>query len=383
LVPFLIRVIVMDDEPLALVNMEKKLKEFNSIEVIKSYTTVKDLLAEGPSLDFQVAFLDVEMPGMNGLEIARLLKEWNKNIFIVFVTAYRDYAVQAFEIHSIDYLLKPISKARLETTINRIQELLHLENKSTPLQIRNKPKLTIQCFGGFVVLHNNKAVHWRTLKTKELFAFLFSNLNNHVPRDTIIDSLWVDTEFKKARVQLHTTVSYLRTTLSALGYSEVIQYANGCYILQLEDFQCDAHDLEHILNANMETAKIDVEKAETLIKSYQGEYMAALDYPWITSKANFMNNRFTLLLHDLIEHYTAIHDVKKREQILLLTIEHNPYSDKIIQQLIKHYIEVDNRASAVKVYNTFKNTLLADLGILPEQETTELFNAISVKNFNL
>ncbi|MED3804244.1 response regulator [Lysinibacillus xylanilyticus] len=375
--------IVMDDEPLALVNMEKKLKEFNSIEVIKSFTTAKDLLAEGPSLDFQVAFLDVEMPGMNGLEIARLLKEWNKNIFIVFVTAYRDYAVQAFEIHSIDYLLKPISKARLETTINRIQELLHLENKSTPLQIRNKPELTIQCFGGFVVLHNSKAVHWRTLKTKELFAFLFSNLNNHVPRDTIIDSLWVDTEFKKARVQLHTTVSYLRTTFSALGYSEVIQYANGCYILQLEDFQCDAHDLEHILNANMETAKIDVEKAEALIQSYQGEYMAALDYPWITSKANFMNNRFTLLLHDLIEHYTAIHDVKKREQILLLTIEHNPYSDKIIQQLIKHYIEVDNRACAVKVYNTFKNTLLADLGILPEQETTELFNAISVENFNL
>ncbi|MFJ5564703.1 response regulator [Lysinibacillus xylanilyticus] len=379
----MIRVIVMDDEPLALVNMEKKLKEFNSIKVIKSFTTAKDLLAEGPSLDFQVAFLDVEMPGMNGLEIARLLKEWNKNIFIVFVTAYRDYAVQAFEIHSIDYLLKPISKARLETTINRIQELLHLENKSTPLQIRNKPELTIQCFGGFVVLHNNKAVHWRTLKTKELFAFLFSNLNNHVPRDTIIDSLWVDTEFKKARVQLHTTVSYLRTTLSALGYSEVIQYANGSYILQLEDFQCDAHDLEHILNANMETAKIDVEKAEALIQSYQGEYMAALDYPWITSKANFMNNKFTLLLHDLIEHYTAIHDVKKREQILLLTIEHNPYSDKIIQQLIKHYIEVDNRACAVKVYNTFKNTLLADLGILPEQETTELFNAISVENFNL
>ncbi|MGE7696762.1 response regulator [Lysinibacillus sp. NPDC094177] len=375
----MIRVIVMDDEPLALINMEKKLKEFSSIEVIKSFTTAKDLLTEGPSLDFQVAFLDVEMPGLNGLEIARLLKEWNKNIFIVFVTAYRDYAVQAFEIHSIDYLLKPISKARLETTINRIQELLLLENKSTPIQIRNKPALTIQCFRGFVVLHNNKAIHWRTLKTKELFAFLFSNLNNHVPRDTIIDALWADTEFKKARVQLHTTVSYLRTTLSTLGYLEVIQYANGCYILQLEDFQCDAHDLEHILNGKTETGKLDIEKAEALIQDYQGEYMAALDYPWITSKANLTNNKFTLLLHDLIEHYTEIHDVKKREEILLLTIEHNPYSDKIIQQLMKHYIEVDNRASAVRVYNTFKGTLMTDLGILPEQETTELFNAISVE----
>ncbi|MGE7691645.1 response regulator [Lysinibacillus sp. NPDC097214] len=374
----MIRAIVMDDEPLALINMEKKLKEFNSIEVVKSFTTVKGLLSEGPSLDFQVAFLDVEMPGMNGLEIAQLLKEWNKNIYIVFVTAYRDYAVQAFEIHSTDYLLKPISKARLETTINRIQELLQLENKPNSIEIRNKPALTIQCFGGFVVLHNDKAVHWRTLKTKELFAFLLSNLNNHVPRDTIIEALWADTECKKARVQLHTTVSYLRTTLSTLGYSEVIQYANGGYILQLGEFQCDVHDLEHILNGKTETGKIDVERAESFIQNYQGEFMTSLDYPWITSRANFMNNKFTLLLYDLIEHYTAIHDVKKREHILLLTVEHNPYSDKTIQQLMRHYIEVDNRAGAVKVYNTFKSTLIADLGILPEQETTELLN-----NFNL
>lgn len=376
---FLIRAIVMDDEPLALINMEKKLKEFNSIEVVRSFTTVKDLLAVGPTLDFQVAFLDIEMPGMNGLEIAQLLKEWDKNIYIVFVTAYRDYAVQAFEIHSLDYLLKPISKARLETTINRIQELLHLENKPNPIEVRNKPALTIQCFGGFVVLHNDKAVHWRTLKTKELFAFLLSNLNSHVPRDTIIEALWADTECKKARVQLHTTVSYLRTTLSTLGYSEVIQYANGCYILQLEDFQCDAHDLEHILNGKTETGKIDVERAEALVQNYQGEFMTSLDYPWITSKASFMNNKFTLLLHDLVEHYTAIDDVEKREHILLLTVEHTPYSDKIIQQLMRHYIEVDHRAGAVKVYNTFKSILMTDLGILPKLETTELFNAISVE----
>lgn len=379
MVPFLIRVIVMDDEPLALVNMEKKLKEFNSIEVIRSFTNVKDLLAEGPSLDFQVAFLDIEMPGMNGLAIAKLLKEWNKNIHIVFVTAYRDYAVQAFEINSLDYLLKPISKARLETTINRIQELPHLEKNSTPIRIQHKPTLKIQCFGGFVVLHDDKAIHWRTVKTKELFAFLFSNLNSHVPRDTVLDALWAETDYKKARVQLHTTVSYLRTTLSTLGYVDVIQYANGCYILQLEDFQCDAHNLEHLLNSKMETGKLDIKKAEALIQNYQGEYMATLDYPWVTSKANFMNTQFTLLLYDLVEHYTVIHDEKKLEHILLLTLEHNPYSDKAIQQLMKHYIDVDNRASAVKVYNTFRSTLVADLDILPEHDTTELFNAISVE----
>jgi len=376
-VPFLIRVIVMDDEPLALINMEKKLEEFDSIEVIKTFTTVKELMAEGPNLSFQVAFLDIEMPGMNGLEVAHLLQEWNPNIYIVFVTAYRDYAIQAFEIHSLDYLLKPISKARLETTINRIQALFHQEKKSLPVVDQQKSLLTIQCFGGFVVSYDDKTVLWRTVKTKELFAFLFSNLNNLIPRDTIIDALWTETDYKKARVQLHTTVSYLRTTLSTLGYLDVIQYANGCYILQLEDFQCDAYDLEQILNEKMESGKLNIEKAEVLVQKYQGEYMATLDYPWIISKSNFMNNQFTLLLHDLLVHYTAINDVKKREHVLLLALEHNPYSDKTIQQLMQHYIDIDNRASAVKTYNKFRHTLLTDLEILPNQETMELFNALS------
>lgn len=119
----MIRVIIVDDEPLALVSMKKHLNEFDNIEVIRTFTTAKDVLKEGPTLDFQVAFLDVEMPGMSGLEVAQLLKTWDKNICIIFVTAYRDYAVQAFDVQSLDYLLKPVSKSRLEITINRIQKL--------------------------------------------------------------------------------------------------------------------------------------------------------------------------------------------------------------------------------------------------------------------
>ncbi|EON73773.1 response regulator [Lysinibacillus sphaericus] len=368
----------MDDEPLALINMEKRLKEFDSIEIVKSFTTLNDLLNEGPTLDIQVAFLDVEMPGMNGLEIAQLLKQWHKNIYIIFVTAYRDYAVQAFEIQSLDYLLKPISKSRLETTINRIQELFQHEKTLLPAQKNTEPSLQIQCFGGFNVSFNNKIVHWRTAKTKELFAFLFSNLYSHIPRDTIIDALWAETEYKKARVQLHTTISYLRTTLSALGYVNVLHYTNGCYTLQLENFQCDALDLEQLLKQKEVTGALDIELAEKFIQNHHhGDYMATLDYPWINNKTNFFNNLFTILLSFLVEHYTATYAVKKRELTLLLSLDFSPYSDKIIQQLLQHYIEVDNRANAIRIYNTFRSNLKTDLGILPNQDTVELFNNIS------
>jgi len=126
-----IRVIVVDDEPLALVSMKKHLNKFDNIEVIQTFTTAKDLLLEGPTLDFQVAFLDIEMPEMNGIEVAQLLKTWDKNICIIFVTAYRDYVVQAVDVQLLEYLLNRISKTHLEKTINKIEE--KFQTKIKPL----------------------------------------------------------------------------------------------------------------------------------------------------------------------------------------------------------------------------------------------------------
>lgn len=372
----MIRVIIVDDEPLALVSMKKHLNEFDNIEVIRTFTTAKDVLKEGPTLDFQVAFLDVEMPGMSGLEVAQLLKTWDKNICIIFVTAYRDYAVQAFDVQSLDYLLKPVSKSRLEITINRIQKLFQKNLSSEKTRTHQKPMLQIRCFGEFVVSFDDKVIHWRTIKSKELFAFLFLQLHMPVPRDNILDSLWSDTDVKKARVQLHTTVSYLRTTLSSYGYTDVIEYANGCYILKLNDFQCDAFDLEDILNTKAETGRLNIEKAEELIQNYHDEFMATMDYAWTTSKANLMNKQFSQLLDELILYYSKNKNLKNRERSLLFALEFNPYSDKIVQQLIQHYTEIGNRAEAIKIYHSFNSLLLTELNVSPSQETTELFQNV-------
>lgn len=373
---FVIRVIIMDDEPLSLLNMEKKLNEFNFIKVVKVFSNATELLNDEQTLDFQVAFLDVEMPGLNGLEIAKILTTRNPNVHIVFTTAHRDYAVQAFELQSIDYLLKPISLSRLEMTIERIQERTQLKNSQLASAQPVTPSLNIQCFGGFTVYHDNKVVHWRTIKTKELFAFLFSNLHIQVHRDIILDTIWAETEYQKARVQLHTTVSYLRTTLNSLGYKNVLNYANECYILQLNDFQCDVFELGQLLKNTEELGRLDIERAEAFVQNHQGEYMETTDYPWVTTKVNIFHKQFTLLLDYLIGYYTTSQNLKKLEKTLLLSLEYNPYSDNTLQQLMRHYIETDNRTTAVRLFHTFEKNLMMELGILPDQETLDLFEDI-------
>ena len=94
----MIRAILVDDEMLALQHMKKKLGELGTAEVIDTFSNAESFLNVMEQLDFQVAFLDIEMPGLDGLDLAKIIKEWNKDIYIVFVTANRDYAIQAFEL---------------------------------------------------------------------------------------------------------------------------------------------------------------------------------------------------------------------------------------------------------------------------------------------
>lgn len=122
-----LRVIVADDERPARALLIKLLGSFNDIEVIgetsDGETTVKLIETERPDL----AFLDLQMPELDGFGIVRALKK-SAMPLIAFVTAYDEYAVRAFELNAIDYLLKPVQKHRLAETISRAWDSLDKEN---------------------------------------------------------------------------------------------------------------------------------------------------------------------------------------------------------------------------------------------------------------
>src|SRR5699024_6715290 len=112
-------VCLFDDEPLALELLEHQLNKLSNVNVLFTSTNAniekyKDLL-----LDVDVVFLDIEMPETNGLELAEQITAHNPNTNIVFVTAYAQFAIKAFELHAIDYLLKPVTLERLDHTLER------------------------------------------------------------------------------------------------------------------------------------------------------------------------------------------------------------------------------------------------------------------------
>lgn len=125
-----IKVLIIDDEPLARAELQRLLKKHKQIEVLGEAQNIIEGKALADDLAPDAIFLDIEMPGGTGLELAEQLKG---EIPIVFCTAYNEFAVDAFSLNAVDYLLKPAAPARLEKAIEKLTSLLS-ETENTQLE---------------------------------------------------------------------------------------------------------------------------------------------------------------------------------------------------------------------------------------------------------
>lgn len=115
----MLRCVLLDDELLALQYLKLLCEQISEVEVVKAYNNAEKFIQEKDELDFDVCVSDIEMPSINGLQIANLLSDKH----IVFTTAYRDFAVEAFDLEVIDYITKPVQKDRLEKAFRKIEKL--------------------------------------------------------------------------------------------------------------------------------------------------------------------------------------------------------------------------------------------------------------------
>lgn len=148
-----IKCIIVDDEPVAREILESHLEKIGTIEVVASCKNAMEAFQTISSQKIDLVFLDINMPAVSGLSLARSI---NKNIKIIFTTAYRDYAVEGFDLQAVDYLLKPISLERLLQAVNKylnenmqlplVSETIADEDKSDSFFVRSDRKMVKVAF---------------------------------------------------------------------------------------------------------------------------------------------------------------------------------------------------------------------------------------------
>lgn len=118
-----IRTILVDDEPLAIQGLELRLQQFDDVEIIDKCMNGREAIRSIKTHKPDLVFLDIQMPGFDGFSVVQGLMEVEPPLF-VFVTAYGDHALRAFEAQAVDYLMKPVEQSRLADTLDRVRQRL-------------------------------------------------------------------------------------------------------------------------------------------------------------------------------------------------------------------------------------------------------------------
>ncbi len=118
-----IRTIIVDDEKLAIQGLQLRLEAFPAVEVIETCANGREAIRAIKTLKPDLVFLDIQMPGFDGFSVVKGVMEVEPPLF-VFVTAYQEHAIRAFEANAVNYLMKPVDEAKLADTIERVKQRL-------------------------------------------------------------------------------------------------------------------------------------------------------------------------------------------------------------------------------------------------------------------
>ena len=183
------RILCLDDEELALRMLEICVREVKPDAEVEGFDDQGDLLESAEKNGCDVAFLDIHMRGMTGVEVAKRLKEINPKMNIIFVTGFSEYKGDAMDMKASGYIMKPVTKEEVAE---------ELDNLRFPIVPKKNVKLRVQCFGNFdVFLPNGEHVRFERSKAKEVFAYLVHRHGSSCTLREIFAVIFEDEPYEK------------------------------------------------------------------------------------------------------------------------------------------------------------------------------------------
>ncbi len=248
-------IISVDDRRSIVLMLEKILAELDPGGEHRSYTDPTEVLRE---LDkpIEVAFLDVEMPEMNGITLAKKIIERYPLCNIIFLTGYSEYMPAAFDIHASGYVLKPFSK-------KKIADVLSHRRYRTP-DMSGRP-VRVQCFGSFEVFVNGEPVKFKRRKSKELLAYLIDRRGAQCTMDMMIGNVEPESpsdDSTKSKIRVY--IGDIIMSFFRLGINDLVVKSSGTFGVNTALLDCDYY---RYLNSD-----------PYAISKYLGEYMTQYSF---------------------------------------------------------------------------------------------------------
>lgn len=261
------KLILVDDEESALRDLSRLMSAVVSDAEVQTAVCADEAIERCRKTDFDVAFLDINMPETDGLTLAKKIKLISPAINIVIVSAYPEYAMDALKLYVSDYILKPALPKDIK------QALANLRN---PIKTTRKG-LYVQCFGNFEVFFDGKPLHFGRAKVKELFAYLIDRRGATSTNAEIRAILWQDgaNDSEKQRKYFAQLVYELLGKLEEFALSDIFIHNRDSYSIVPNKIPCDYY--------------LALQKDPEALFLYEGEYMS--QYEWANHRIGVLTEK--------------------------------------------------------------------------------------------
>lgn len=359
----MLNIVIVDDEDLAVERMVCILEDFNDDLKISGFTDYKKALNYIINNNVDIAFLDIEMPEVTGIQLAEQFIDIIPSIEIVFVTAHNHYALEAFKTYAIGYLLKPVDDADVRKQINHIYRKKQEKEKPNIAQ-----KIKVLSFGQFICIYGDEItepIRWRTSKAEELIAFLIYHKGYQVERDVIIEALWAEMDLEQAVKNFHATCYYIRNALKRYQMGQLIVRLQGRYAINMEIIDSDYIKFIELVNqTKIEKSNIELfEKASNL---YKGQFMEGRDYEWLVNERSIVENEWMLLNINLVKAYGEKNRFDDAIVKLKRMVYVSPFNEEIHEMIINYFLAKGDIKKASEHYEKYSELFLAEFGEVPE-----------------
>lgn len=369
----MLRAITIDDEQPNHILLKRAIEQNGQLEVVKQFTHPETALVNIQEIQPDVAFVDIEMPDMNGLELAEKMLAIHGQMQIIFVTAYSQYAIEAFKVNALDYILKPVDAQEMNRVVRKIMNRIGQQMpKSATEDQETAHKGRILCMGEFEVYgkHSNQKVQWMTAKVEELLAYLVIHLGKPVDKWKLCELLWPNLDPDKATANLHTSVYRLKKTITNEQVPLQVKSNSHGYWVELEECFLDYREFERLSSElvrsnqlpSSETEMALLMKAETY---YRGELFENKAYLWSAAHGEGINQLYIRLAYQLIDYFNNNQSIEQEMECLKKLLRFFPYEEKACILLMDIYEKRKDKPALIRQYQKHSQYLMKEMGCKP------------------
>lgn len=365
---------LIDDERPCLDELAWQLEHYPDVELVGMEShphRALEAIAQRPP---DAVFLDIDMPKIDGLELALRIQEQCPGVIVIFVTAHAQYALDAFKVHPLDFLLKPVRRARLDECITYLRKhyaLLHPERPA-------KGGITIRCFGT-LELNCETNIKWGTRRVKELLLYLIDKNGSPASKPELLSVLFRGQEDKSTVHNLYMTIYRLKSLLDTLDPQRKLIRLTEDNALILAPGVCDYTDFMRFARDNSVITEQNTAEATRALELCRDQYLEKESFEWARESIHEAETEYERIALGLGDCHITAGRLPEAERILTELLRRNTLCEEAHTRLLDLTLQAGNCNAYLVRYEQYARILQKELRLKPAARYREQYERLKRK----